>query len=787
MTPRPAHCRRIAFSLSLAWLLTASGAGFAAAQAIHEPPALPVTIALLPSSDGVEASGFQDTDAIDVLLIRNGVTISTIAHATSVGGVLNVNGGPPSVCWAGVTPDMRPGDIVRFVSHLPSGAVRSIDQVHVMPVTATTPVVIQNDDPATPGGDGIVEIYGTASDLNGAPIPLANIQQRMISANLFDLNGRRTLRAGGGATDGTFTYDTVNNPTGINWTVRYSGLTAADVASVMGGDTRALWLGSIPANANELTIYENSAAVVPGPAAGTCTAPFEALDVTPPTAPTSLTSTAQSPSSRSFNWGPSTDNVAVAGYELRRDGVAVGRVGPLVTTFTDTGIPAGPHTFTVVAFDNASPLGAGGSPAARVAPGLGFAGGHPAAGASPAARIAAGFGLPWGNRSAASNAAPFGPADTIPPTTPATLTVATGNGKAVPARSAATDNIGVVGYGVYRNDALIATVVSPTTTFTDSGLVTGTYNYSVDAVDAAGLRSARTANVAADVVFGSTTTPPTGPINEPPALPVVIAVLASADAIEASGFTDANTEDVLLIRNGVTISTIAGATSVGGVLDVNGAAPSACWAGVTPDIRPGDIVQYVTHLPDDTLSSIDQLHVMPITARPPVVVQNDDPATPLGEGIIEIHGTASDLNGQPIPVANLQQRMVISGRFALNGRKTLRAGGGATDGTFSYDTVNNPTGMNWTARYSGLTAGDVGLALGGETRAIWLGTIPPNANELTIYQAGTAVVPGPLAGTCVAPLEPLDITPPTAPSTLTSAAVGPDSRSFSWGDRKSVV
>src|ERR1051325_2893324 len=71
MTPRPAHCRRIAFSLSLAWLLTGSRAGFAAAQAIHEPPALPVTIALLPSSDGVEASGFQDTDAIDVLLIRN--------------------------------------------------------------------------------------------------------------------------------------------------------------------------------------------------------------------------------------------------------------------------------------------------------------------------------------------------------------------------------------------------------------------------------------------------------------------------------------------------------------------------------------------------------------------------------------------------------------------------------------------------------------------------------------------------------------------------------------------
>src|ERR1043166_3482534 len=154
MTPTPAHCRRIALSLSPAWLLTASGAGLAAAQAIHEPPALPVSIALLPSSDGVEASGFLDTETIDVLLIRNGGTISTITGATSVGGELNVNGGPPSVCWAGVTPDMRPGDIVRFVSNRPNGTVRTIDQARVMPISATSPVVIQNDDPATPGGAG---------------------------------------------------------------------------------------------------------------------------------------------------------------------------------------------------------------------------------------------------------------------------------------------------------------------------------------------------------------------------------------------------------------------------------------------------------------------------------------------------------------------------------------------------------------------------------------------------------------------------------------------------------
>ena len=212
MAPTPSACRRIALRFSIAMLLGACGTRMAAAQAINEPPALPVVIAVLPSSDGVEASGFHDTDAIDVLLVRNGVTISTIAGARSSGGVLNVNGGAPSACWAGVTPDMRPGDVVRFVSHLPNGNVRSIDQVHVMPIAAMAPVVVQNDDPATPAGEGIVEIHGTASDLNGSAIPIANLQQRSVSTDLFALNGRRTLRAGGAGGDGTLDYDATGNP-----------------------------------------------------------------------------------------------------------------------------------------------------------------------------------------------------------------------------------------------------------------------------------------------------------------------------------------------------------------------------------------------------------------------------------------------------------------------------------------------------------------------------------------------------------------------------------------------
>ena len=122
-------------------------------------------------------------------------------------------------------------------------------------------------------------------------------------------------------------------------------------------------------------------------------------------------------------------------------------------------------------------------------------------------------------------------------------------------------------------------------------------------------------------------------------------MLPSSDGIEASGFDDLNTEDILLIRNGVTISATLGASSIGGVLNVNGAPPFACWTGVTPDIRPGDIVQFITHLPDGTVSSIDQLHIMPLTTGRPVVIS---------PGTIEIHGTAADLNGLPIPLANVR-------------------------------------------------------------------------------------------------------------------------------------
>jgi len=790
MTPTPPAARaprRLLPYPLLALCTLAALAGPARAQAINEPPVLPVHLAAQPSSDGVEAFGFTDGVPIDISLIRNGVVIATIPGATSTGGVLNVNavGG---VCWVGVTPDIRPGDIVRYAQQ--GGPT---DQVHVMPITVNRPIQI-------PGG---VEIHGTAADLNGAPIPIANIEQRLKSPATFAFNGKRTLRAGGAATDGVFTYDTVNNPTGTNFTVQYTGLSASDINTALNAEPLLFWLGTIPANANEQTIYSASPTIaIPGPLPGTCTAPLEPLDVTPPTTPTGLASTVTGPSSRNFTWTASNDNVGVAGYELRRDGAVIASTGPLVTSAADANVPAGSHAYTVVAFDDASPLGAG---------------------ATPSAQIAAAFGQPWGNRSNASAAVTVLQADVVNPTAPTTVTVATGNGKALPSWGGATDNVGVVSYGVYRNNLLIATVPAPTTTYKDSGLVTGTYNYSVDAVDAAGLRSAKTPPVAASVVFIPDTTPPTVPggisaavtpdihgrtavinwnaatdsmgvtgytvyrnnvqravlgpntltftdgslptgtytykidafdaannhsaksvagtaviANDPPLAPHVLTAQSSRDGIAATGYPAANGPYTLtLIRGGQTFTSAPVNADGTGLLQLNLGA-GGCWSGTTPDLRAGDVVRIT-----DANGIAEQTTIASLTTQFGI---------PNGSTVV-VHGTAQDAAGNPLPLSLIEHHLVAAGSvFDKNSTAQLRATATGAEGTIAYDA---PGSTHWTATYPNLSAADVERAVGSATvlaarsQVLWLGRTPA---EQSLVETGFLVSGGPASG-CATPAE----------------------------------
>ena len=83
--------------------------------------------------------------------------------------------------------------------------------------------------------------------------------------------------------------------------------------------------------------------------------------------------------------------------------------------------------------------------------------------------------------------------DTEPPSVPTGLVAAAASGCRVDlAWHAATDNVGVTGYGIYRDGVLIGSVGGSSLAYADTGVAAAsTYSYRVDAVDASGNRSDR--------------------------------------------------------------------------------------------------------------------------------------------------------------------------------------------------------------------------------------------------------------------------------------------------------
>jgi chitodextrinase len=85
------------------------------------------------------------------------------------------------------------------------------------------------------------------------------------------------------------------------------------------------------------------------------------IDLTAPTAPTSLAATTPTATSVTLTWAAGTDNRGVTGNDVYRDGTKLASIGP-VTTYTDSAVAAGStHTYAVLAKDaagNLSPLSA---------------------------------------------------------------------------------------------------------------------------------------------------------------------------------------------------------------------------------------------------------------------------------------------------------------------------------------------------------------------------------------------------------------------------------------------
>jgi chitodextrinase len=104
---------------------------------------------------------------------------------------------------------------------------------------------------------------------------------------------------------------------------------------------------------------------------------------------------------------------------------------------------------------------------------------------------------------------PFGAGDTQPPSVPAGLAATSVTAASVGLSwSASSDNVGVVGYTVYRNGSLLGTIGSTAKTYTDATVAPSTsYSYAVDAFDAAGNHSAQSSPLAVTTPAGAPPSP----------------------------------------------------------------------------------------------------------------------------------------------------------------------------------------------------------------------------------------------------------------------------------------
>lgn len=144
--------------------------------------------------------------------------------------------------------------------------------------------------------------------------------------------------------------------------------------------------------------------------------------------------------------------------------------------------------------------------------------------------------------------------DTQAPTVPGGL-VTTGQTEASVALgwAASTDNVGVAGYRVKRNGALVGSATS--TTYIDAGLAPGmAYSYTVQAYDAAGNQSSSSAPLTVTTKPALDTTPPTAPTDAAATAtsPTSVAVrwTAATDNVGVTGY--------YVLRNGVTLALATG-------------------------------------------------------------------------------------------------------------------------------------------------------------------------------------------------------------------------------------
>jgi chitodextrinase len=238
-----------------------------------------------------------------------------------------------------------------------------------------------------------------------------------------------------------------------------------------------------------------------------------ATDLAPPTSPTG-------PQAVELTWVAASDDVAIAGYTIYRDGKELDTVDGATINFSDASVsPQTEYRYRVDAFDAV------------------------------------------GNHSDPSNVAVIitpARADTVPPSIPEGLRAqAPSPTEVLLTWSPSEDNVAVAGYSIFRDGEKLTSVDGLATTYDDLAVAArSTYAYAVEAFDTAGNRSGRSTEI-------SVTTPPAVD-DSAPSPPGDVVVSSSAQGWEIRW--QPSTDDVgvagyRVLRDGEEVGRVDGSTT----------------------------------------------------------------------------------------------------------------------------------------------------------------------------------------------------------------------------------
>jgi hypothetical protein len=240
----------------------------------NQPSLKDVTV--FPERDFISIDGFDPGTELQVV-VRRGTTetpvIGTARGIVARGGVFEVNH-PGGVCWTGQTPNILPGDFID-VFRVANGAFSAGQTQQVIDAKVAKPAFIN--------ADGNIRVNGNAATVNGEPLALRFMEQRVINPDFADTRiDRRDIRAdtSGGRVDnvpggaGNLLRTGVSPST--EWRAIYTGLNDAEKQLAVAGQSRAMaWL-STNSNGDRFGLTISEYGETGGPGMGGCPAPGNA-------------------------------------------------------------------------------------------------------------------------------------------------------------------------------------------------------------------------------------------------------------------------------------------------------------------------------------------------------------------------------------------------------------------------------------------------------------------------------------------------------------------------------